>query len=203
MTPGDARGCCSSASESTTPVYRDGAVVRLALVEPGDVASRRRPVVPRRRGRRALLRRAGHRSRAPTGRASATSASAADPLELDLLVTAVALTQWHLRHGRCALCGAETDIEQAGWTRRCPVDGSEHFPRTDPAVIMLVHDGGDRCLLGRGAIWPPGRYSTLAGFVEPGESLESAVIREVFEEVGVVVDDVRTWPASPGRSRPR
>ena len=88
-------------------------------------------------------------------------------------------------------------IEQAGWTRRCPVDDSEHFPRTDPAVIMLVHDGGDRCLLGRGAVWPPGRYSTLAGFVEPGESLESAVIREVFEEVGVVVDDVplRRQPA--------
>ena len=120
-----------------------------------------------------------------------------DPLELDLLVTAVALTQWHLRHGRCALCGAATEIEQAGWTRRCPVDGSEHFPRTDPAVIMLIHDGGDRCLLGRGAIWAPGRYSTLAGFVEPGESLESAVIREVFEEVGVAVDDVRYVASQP------
>jgi NAD+ diphosphatase len=124
-------------------------------------------------------------------------AATADPLEVDLLVTSVALTQWHQRHGRCALCGAETHIEQAGWTRRCPVDDSEHFPRTDPAVIMLIHDGGDRCLLGRGSIWPPGRYSTLAGFVEPGESLESAVVREVFEEVGVVVDDVRYVASQP------
>jgi NAD+ diphosphatase len=124
-------------------------------------------------------------------------AGSADPLDIDLLVTAVALLQWHQRHGRCALCGAETYIEQAGWTRRCPVDDSEHFPRTDPAVIMLIHDGGERCLLGRGAIWPAGRYSTLAGFVEPGESLESAVVREVYEEVGVVVDDVRYVGSQP------
>ena len=73
---------------------------------------------------------------------------------------------------------------------RDPTTGTEFFPRTDPAVIVLVHDGGDRCLLGRQPSWPPGRYSTLAGFVEPGESLEQAVIREVQEESGVVVGDV-------------
>jgi NAD+ diphosphatase len=122
---------------------------------------------------------------------------AGDELELDLLVTSVALTQWHSRHGRCAVCGAETNIEQAGWTRRCPVDDSQHFPRTDPAVIMLVHDGDDKCLLGRSFAWPAGRFSTLAGFVEPGESLEAAVIREVFEETAVRVTDVRYVGSQP------
>ena len=120
-----------------------------------------------------------------------------DELELDLLVTAVALAQWHERHVHCPLCGTLTEPAQAGWTRRCPKDASQHFPRTDPAVIMLVHDGADRCLLGRGAQWPPGRFSTLAGFVEPGESLEAAVAREVFEEVAVVVTDMRYVASQP------
>jgi NAD+ diphosphatase len=120
-----------------------------------------------------------------------------DELELDLLVTAVALAQWHERHVRCPLCGTATEVAQAGWTRRCPKDGSQHFPRTDPAVIMLVHDGADHCLLGRGMQWPPGRFSTLAGFVEPGESLEAAVAREVLEEVAVVVTDVRYVASQP------
>jgi NAD+ diphosphatase len=118
-------------------------------------------------------------------------------LELDLLVTAVALNQWHGRHPYCPRCGTMTEIAQAGWTRRCPADGSEHFPRTDPAVIMLVHDGPDRCLLGRGVKWPEGRFSTLAGFVEPGESAEAAVAREVMEEVGILVDDVRFVASQP------
>ena len=120
-------------------------------------------------------------------------------LDAGLLTTGVALAHWHDRHPRCPLCGTPTEIVRAGWTRRCPADGSEHFPRTDPAVIMLVHDGGDRCVLGRQASWPPGRYSILAGFVEPGESLEGAVIREVDEEVGLAVTDVtysgsQPWP---------
>jgi NAD+ diphosphatase len=120
-------------------------------------------------------------------------------LDAGLLTTAVALAHWHDRHPRCPLCGTPTDIVRAGWTRLCPADGSEHFPRTDPAVIMLVHDGGDRCVLGRQATWPPGRFSILAGFVEPGESLEGAVIREVGEEVGLAVTDVtysgsQPWP---------
>jgi NAD+ diphosphatase len=118
-------------------------------------------------------------------------------LELDLLITAVALVQWHSRHPHCPVCGAATVIDHAGWTRRCPVDASQHFPRHDPAVIMLVHDGGDRCLLGRGRQWGPGRYSTLAGFVDAGESLESAVAREVFEEVGVRVTDIRYVASQP------
>lgn len=116
-----------------------------------------------------------------------------------LLVTTVALANWHATHTRCPRCGAATDVDSGGWTRRCPDDGSEHFPRTDPAVIVLIHDGGDRCLLGRQPTWPPGRYSTLAGFVEPGESLEHAVAREIREESGVIVDDItyrgsQPWP---------
>lgn len=116
-----------------------------------------------------------------------------------LLVNAVALDNWHQTHPRCPRCGSLTIIEQGGQLRRCPVDGSAHFPRTDPAVIMLVHDGGDRCLLGRQPTWPEHRFSCLAGFVESGESSEAAVIREVAEEVGVTVTDVvyrnsQPWP---------
>ncbi len=114
-----------------------------------------------------------------------------------LLVAAVALTNWHDTHPRCPRCGAATEVIQAGWQRVCPTDGSAHFPRTDPAVIVLVHDGGDRCLLGRQPVWPPGRYSTLAGFVESGESAEAAVRREVAEESGVIVDDVRYRASQP------
>jgi NAD+ diphosphatase len=116
-----------------------------------------------------------------------------------LLTTAVALARWHDRHPRCPIDGTPTALVNGGWVRRCLTDGSEHFPRTDPAVIMLVHDGGDRCVLGRQAVWPEGRFSILAGFVEPGESAEQTVVREVAEEVGVVVSNLRyvssqAWP---------
>jgi NAD+ diphosphatase len=121
----------------------------------------------------------------------------ADALDAGLVVSAIALEQWHQRHTHCPRCGAVTVETQAGWTRTCTNDGSEHFPRTDPAVIMLVHDGADRTLLGRGPQWGEGRFSTLAGFVEPGESLEAAVAREVFEEVGVGVRDVRYLASQP------
>ncbi|MGB9378950.1 MAG: NAD(+) diphosphatase [Mycobacteriales bacterium] len=114
-----------------------------------------------------------------------------------LLATSVALTNWHRAHTHCPRCGTPTQVTGGGWLRSCPADGSEHYPRMDPAVIMLVHDGGDRCLLGRGASWPEGRFSTLAGFVEPGESAEQAVIREVAEETGVAVDEVRYLASQP------
>jgi NAD+ diphosphatase len=120
-----------------------------------------------------------------------------DDLEAGLLTSAIALEQWHQRHPRCPLCGTPTAETSAGWTRTCPSDDSQHFPRTDPAVIMLVHDGAGSALLGRGHDWGAGRYSTLAGFVEPGESLEAAVAREVFEEVGVRVRDVRYVASQP------
>lgn len=119
--------------------------------------------------------------------------------EAGLATTAVALDAWHARHPRCPRCGAETRVAQSGWTRVCVVDGSEHYPRTDPAVIMAVVDADDRILLGHAAHWPAGRWSTLAGFVEAGESLEHAVRREVAEETGVLVGDVsyrgsQPWP---------
>jgi NAD+ diphosphatase len=122
-----------------------------------------------------------------------------DDRDAGLLVHAVGLTNWHATHPHCARCGAPTVVAKGGSIRRCTADGSEHFPRTDPAVIMLVTDGGDRCVLGRQAIWPPGRFSTLAGFVEPGESAEQAVVREVQEETGLRVRDVvyrgsQPWP---------
>lgn len=104
-----------------------------------------------------------------------------------LLVYAVALEAWHSTHEFCPRCGSRTDVQAGGHIRVCPRDSSQHFPRVDPAVIMLIRDEEDRCLLARGPQWPEGRLSILAGFVEPGESLEHAVIREVAEEVGVTV----------------
>ena len=118
-------------------------------------------------------------------------------LDAGLTTSAVALVQWHATHPRCPRCGATTEVINAGWSRRCPVDGSQHFPRTDPAVIMLVHDGGDRCVMGRQQVWPEGRFSVLAGFVEAGESAEAAVVREVAEEVGLAVTDVQYVSSQP------
>jgi NAD+ diphosphatase len=122
-----------------------------------------------------------------------------DDTDAGILTTAVALVHWHATHERCARCGEPTDVVNAGWSRRCPACGAEHFPRTDPAVIMSVVDVDDRLLLGRQAVWPERRFSTLAGFVEPGESLEAAVRREVREESGVQVGTVayrgsQPWP---------
>ena len=114
-----------------------------------------------------------------------------------LMTHALGLLNWHSTHPRCPRCGTATESTRGGAVRRCPQDGSEHFPRTDPAVIMLVTDGADRCVLGRQSVWPPGRYSTLAGFVEPGESAEMAVVREVLEETGVAVRDVRYRGSQP------
>jgi NAD+ diphosphatase len=118
-------------------------------------------------------------------------------LDVGLLTTAVALQAWHQRHQHCPRCGAVTEVSKAGWARICPVDSSEHFPRTDPAVIMLVHDGAGRCVLARGPQWPPGRMSVLAGFVEAGESAEAAVVREVREEVGIEVCEVAYVASQP------
>jgi len=116
-----------------------------------------------------------------------------------MFATLQGLANWHASHIHCPRCGATTQSDQAGWIRRCTQDGTEHYPRTDPAVIMAVTDAADRLLLARSPHWPEGRLSVLAGFVEPGESLEAAVAREVLEEVGVVVEKVRylgnqPWP---------
>ncbi|MFL5862499.1 MAG: NAD(+) diphosphatase [Solirubrobacteraceae bacterium] len=120
------------------------------------------------------------------------------PAEAGLAAYAVALLNWHRRHRFCANCGHATDVAEAGYSRHCPRCGANHFPRTDPVVIMTVeHD--DRLLLGRRTGWPPGRLSVLAGFVSPGESAEEAVVREVEEESGIISRDPvfvasQPWP---------
>lgn len=110
---------------------------------------------------------------------------------------ALGLLNWHESHSRCPRCGSETAVEDAGWTRRCPNCGSPVFPRTDPAVIVLITDASDRILLGSNAMWEINRYSLLAGFVEPGESLEAAVIREMYEESGLRVTDPEYLGSQP------
>ena len=116
-----------------------------------------------------------------------------------LMTHAVALGNWHETFTHCPRCGSPTDPIASGHARKCPVDGSEHFPRVDPAMIVLVTDGGDRCLLARNAMWPERRVSILAGFVEAGESAEQAVAREVREETSIAVGSVtylgsQPWP---------
>src|SRR5256714_8255556 len=120
--------------------------------------------------------------------------------EAGLLAYARAMAIWRVRHRHCGVCGAGTIATRAGHILVCSnaACAQELFPRIDPAIIVLVTDG-ERALLGRQANWPPGRYSTIAGFVEPGESLEDAVLREVFEETGVNVtnpryDSSQPWP---------
>jgi len=114
-----------------------------------------------------------------------------------LLTHAVALANWHDTHTHCPVDGTATVVDPGGHSTRCPADGTEHFPRTDPAVIMLVTDPDDRCLLARNAAWPGRRVSILAGFVDPGESAEAAVAREVAEEVGLRVTDIRYVSSQP------
>jgi NAD+ diphosphatase len=114
-----------------------------------------------------------------------------------LAAYACALLNWHRRHRFCANCAHATELIEGGLTRHCPRCGAEHHPRTDPVVIMLVTDGSERLLLGRQAVWPTGRYSALAGFVEPGESLEEAVAREVREESAVRVGRPRYIASQP------
>ncbi len=122
-----------------------------------------------------------------------------DALGAGLFTTAVAVLNWHDTARFCARDGSPTRVANAGWHRHCEAAGHEEYPRTDPAVICLVHDGADRILLARQPVWPEGRFTVLAGFVEAGESLEACVEREIHEEVGVHVSDIRylgsqAWP---------
>jgi NAD+ diphosphatase len=122
----------------------------------------------------------------PVGLREAATDLPAD--EAAIAAYAASLLAWHRRHGFCANCGAATEVADAGHERRCPACGAHHFPRTDPVVIVrVVDEEHDRLLLGRQGSWPEGRFSVLAGFVEPGETLEEAVRREVREESGVEV----------------
>jgi NAD+ diphosphatase len=120
------------------------------------------------------------------------------PDQTELALYARALLTWHQRQQFCGVCGHTTRPRDGGHARRCTNDAcaTQHFPRTDPCVLVLVHDG-DRCLLGRSPGWPAGMHSALAGFVEPGESLEQAAVREVREEVGVEIDELRYVGSQP------
>jgi len=118
------------------------------------------------------------------------------PNELAILAQAKAMIDWHLRHGFCAVCGQPTQMAEAGYKRACGACKAEHFPRTDPVVIMLATHG-DRAFLGRQKIFPKGMYSALAGFVEPGESIEEAVARELDEEATLAVRSVRYHSTQP------
>ena len=128
------------------------------------------------------------------------AAGGLSPMEANLAATARSLLEWHRSHRFCSKCGAQSEPAEAGWKRICPSCGAEHFPRTDPVAIMLaVKD--DKCLLGRQASWPAGFWSALAGFVEPGETVEQAATRELEEEAGIKADPAKAeylfcqpWP---------
>src|SRR5579863_1156957 len=113
-----------------------------------------------------------------------------------ILATAKAMFEWRRRHRHCAACGSASEPADGGWKRVCPTCRAEHFPRTDPVVIMLA-TYGERCLLGRQSVWPKGMYSALAGFLEPGESIEEACARELFEEAGLKTRLVRYHSTQP------
>lgn len=118
------------------------------------------------------------------------------PDQLSAIAMAKSMVGWHQRHGFCANCGTRTAMKEGGWKRVCPSCKAEHFPRTDPVVIMLVTHG-DKCLLGRQKQFPPGMYSCLAGFVEAAETIEDAVRREVFEESGIRCAEVNYYMTQP------
>jgi len=118
------------------------------------------------------------------------------PEQLSAIAMAKSLVNWHQRHGFCANCGVRTSMKEGGWKRECPSCKAEHFPRTDPVVIMLV-SLGDKALLGRQKQFMPGMYSCLAGFVEAAETIEDAVRREIFEESGIRVTDVNYYMTQP------
>jgi len=177
LTPAEARGL--GAPIETVLVGLDGKTARTAILLPLDAAEQAKA-----RGGFLVI---DLRSIAVQGLA---------PDHLPPLATAKALLAWHAKHRFCANCGAETKSTEAGWRRDCARCETHHFPRTDPCVIMLAIDG-DRCLLGRQSRFPPGMWSCLAGFVEPGESFEEAVRREMFEEAGIKTSRVTYFTSQP------
>jgi NAD+ diphosphatase len=123
--------------------------------------------------------------------------AALSPLEIGLALHAVALSNWHTSHPMCSKCGADTTSSLGGAVRVCDKCEAQHHPRTDSAVIVLVRDTDDRILLGRQAVWPVGRFSTFAGFLEPGETFEHCVAREAFEESGVTLSEIKYLGSQP------
>lgn len=125
------------------------------------------------------------------------AAAALTDRDAGVFVEAQAIANWHATHTHCPRCGTRTILTRSGWVRLCPADGSEHFPRTDPAIIVAITDRDDRILLGNNTAWGPRRFSTLAGFVEPGESLEAAVVREIHEESQLRVHSAQYLGSQP------
>ena len=119
------------------------------------------------------------------------------PTESELALHATALSNWHLAHPRCPRCGGPTRVDLGGAARYCDADQSQHHPRTDSAVIVLIKDRADRILLGHQPVWPEGRFSTFAGFLEPGETFEQCVSREVFEESHIKVSEIKYLGSQP------
>lgn len=118
-------------------------------------------------------------------------------LDAGLTTSAISLNNWHQTHTHCSRCGAQTFISNSGWTRQCPQDGTEHYPRTDPAIIVAITNREDQILLARQTVWQPTHFSHVAGFVEPGETLEAAVAREAMEETGIKIDSVTYMGSQP------
>ena len=119
------------------------------------------------------------------------------PIEFELSLHATAISNWHRAHPRCPRCGGPTRVDLGGAARFCDADQSQHHPRTDSAVIVLIKDRDDRILLGHQPVWPEGRFSTFAGFLEPGETFEQCVSREVFEESGITVSEIKYLGSQP------
>lgn len=119
------------------------------------------------------------------------------PIEFELALHAIALSNWHRAHPRCPRCGGATRVDLGGAARFCDADQSQHHPRTDSAVIVLIKDRADRILLGHQPVWPEGRFSTFAGFLEPGETFEQCVSREVFEESAITVSEIKYLGSQP------
>jgi NAD+ diphosphatase len=180
--------------EALLGIDADGAPVFAALLPEGAVVEvadhsdgfldRRQLVVP------------GRDDLSPTDLRSIAAQGLVGAQALAALGQAKAILGWHARHRFCPNCGHATRVSAAGWRRECDVCKAQHFPRTDPVVIMLVLDGG-RCLLGRQSRWPKGMYSCLAGFVEPSETIEEAVRREVDEEAGIACGEVAYLASQP------
>ncbi len=182
------------------PVDADGRLLMVPVGSITDIDARPRGLLGRLDGRAVLVVSAGEDdvTGASTWAPLREVAATGDADTVEMLVTAVALARWYRDAAFCARCGGATELTTSGWARRCVACGREHFPRTDPAVIVAVTDG-ERLLLGSNAMWENNRFSCFAGFVEAGESLEDAVAREVAEEAGVVVERVeyvgsQAWP---------